>query len=167
MWWLLACVFSTGGSTSKPGDPTASGPSPIGSPPDTASPATTADTSTSGTADTGFTPTGATGLPTSAPSWAECATGSDPYDGWLLATPTAPGQIVVQHHGTSHGCGCALAGAGAWWFEDEGNLMMRWYAGDCDAIYCCDFQVTIDGLPAGTWTVNEAWEGLSTSVTVE
>lgn len=159
--YLLACTSDPGSSSTDAGPTVATTP-PVSTPtpPDQTTP-------TVPSTDTGdgsrYVPAGAVELTGDVVASADgCDTATD---GALIATG-APGTISLDRSGPTEGCGCDVRRLQAWMLPDEGRITLRWVTGSCDGVFCCESTGTVLDVPPGTWTVDEYWGDLTTTVTV-
>jgi len=73
--------------------------------------------------------------------------------------------VGLVRSGATEGCGCDLE-LRAWLFPGEGILRLHWDSGACDAIFHCGHAGTVFDVPAGSWTIDEYWGDLNTTVVV-
>lgn len=154
---LLACGGADPGPVDSVGHTAPSGTS--------GTTGSTGSTATTGTTDTGWTPPGPP-LATSTDRFESCP---DPYEYYATSTLTAAsvggGEVQVDYTGDVGGCGCS--GTVQAWTEASGDIRLRIFAGDCDAVYCCEVTGTLYDVAPGTWSVETTrYPVASTTVTV-
>jgi len=119
---------------------------------------TDTDTDTDNTGETGL-----VGPSITVDSQGYCSSGSGYYGYEHDLDATVSGStVVVDVSAQFGGCGCNPESASV--ALDGSELRIDLSHGDCDGIFCCDYQLDIDGVPSGTWTVRipEADRGTDT-----
>ncbi len=117
------------------------------------------------------TPTGHTGhtgtLQVVDESWAMCATYTYDDPPSFTATSPAASTIDLDYRGTVGGCGCDGVVRPA--LDDaSGRIDVRFDAGACDGLFCCEIQATLGGVPTGTWELHTTgYPGTSATVAVD